>query len=191
LGSKNIVEFKNSIHHMVAKTVDGNIYSWSANRFGYLGNGKEQDGNICKPELIVKTSHENLENNVKEICCGYHHTLALTNEGDVFACGWNKLRQIGNEIWYKFRRDNKDAIIPTKIKGFECDKVKAIACGAKFSLALILNDRVFLWSHVSDDVEIRLTPEQKQGCNKPKEIIIERIYLLNKLWSRTLFIIVD
>jgi RCC1 and BTB domain-containing protein len=33
---------------------------------------------------------------IKQICCGKFHTLVLTDQGDIWACGANNFGQIGN-----------------------------------------------------------------------------------------------
>jgi alpha-tubulin suppressor-like RCC1 family protein len=52
------------------------------NRHGILGNGKKHD---LEPKQIDNTTHQKFNNNIKAICCGFDHNLALTNNGHVFA----------------------------------------------------------------------------------------------------------
>jgi alpha-tubulin suppressor-like RCC1 family protein len=180
LCDKNVVDFKNGRKHVVALTSDGNVFSWGLNAYGILGNGREQNRETIKPKLIEKASHQKYKNNIKDICCGAYHTLALTKDGDVFAWGFNIYGQIGNRVWDENKKNNKNALIPTKVEGFK-DKIRAISCGAMFSMALTINGCVYIWGHVSDDIEIILKPEQKQQCNRPKEVIIDENILIEKI----------
>ncbi len=107
LCDKSVVDFKNSHEHVVALTSDGNVFSWGSNVYGILGNGSEPNGETLKPKSIEKTSHQNIKNNVRNICCGSYHTLALTKEGDVFAWGANRFGQIGNRVWDENINNNK------------------------------------------------------------------------------------
>jgi alpha-tubulin suppressor-like RCC1 family protein len=88
---KEVVDFKNGWHHIIARTYDGKVYCWGYNGDGVLGNGKE-DKEIYKPELNRYLS----DKNVIDICCGERHTLVLTNCGEVYAWGYNFDGQIGN-----------------------------------------------------------------------------------------------
>ncbi len=62
---------------------------------------------------------------VIEICCGSHHSLALTSEGEVYAWGNNKGGQIGNG---ENGRDINQ-LFPYKVCNFNNERVKSIACG--------------------------------------------------------------
>jgi alpha-tubulin suppressor-like RCC1 family protein len=112
------------------------------NRNGILGNGKKHDLKLYEPKQIENTTLLKLNNNIKAICCGFDHNLALTNDGDVFTLNSNFFGQIGVEIPNKNYPNYKDVIIPTKVEGFENNNGKAISCEAKFSMALTENGHV-------------------------------------------------
>jgi alpha-tubulin suppressor-like RCC1 family protein len=84
LSHKQIIDFKNSSKHVIARTIDGKVYCWGCNWFRVLGNGKN-DHNIYKPELNEYLS----DKQIIDICCGFAHSLVLTNSGEVYAWGNN------------------------------------------------------------------------------------------------------
>ena len=56
----------------------GEVYTWGHNGYSQLGNGNTNQGLI--PSLI--TSGLQMKK-VIQVACGSHHSLALTNDGEV------------------------------------------------------------------------------------------------------------
>ena len=65
--------------HILAITKSGQIYSWGYNSNGELGHGSTSSVNPA-PTKIAKLE----QFQVKQIACGYHHSMALTKDGKVF-----------------------------------------------------------------------------------------------------------
>ena len=86
LSHKQIIDFKNSVYHVIARTSDEKVYCWGYNEWGCLGNGKS-DHKIYKPELNQYLS----EKQIIDICCGSCHTIVLTISGEVYSWGWNDM----------------------------------------------------------------------------------------------------
>lgn len=63
---------------MLAITKEGELYSWGHNGYCQLGNGGTNQG--LSPGLI---SSNLIGRKVTEVSCGSHHSMALTNEGEV------------------------------------------------------------------------------------------------------------
>jgi alpha-tubulin suppressor-like RCC1 family protein len=136
LSHKQIIDFKNGLYHAIARTIDRKVYCWGYNRFGVLGNGKN-DINYYRPQLNKYLS----DKQIIDICCGFRHSLVLTNSGEVYAWGRNIEGQIG------IRRNSrkKCQLIPIKLNGFNDEKVIQISCGSWHSMALTENGLVFIW----------------------------------------------
>lgn len=67
--------------HVIAITTDGQLYSWGHNGYGQLGQGVAITiGQGCTPERI-RGALEGVR--VAKVACGGHHTLALTQGGEV------------------------------------------------------------------------------------------------------------
>ncbi len=92
LSHKQIIDSKNGSEHVIARTIDGKVYCWGRNWDEVLGNGNN-DSKIYCPQLNQYLS----DKKIIDICCGYKHTLVLSNSVEVYAWGWNIFGQIGNE----------------------------------------------------------------------------------------------
>lgn len=75
-------------YHSVALSDDGSVYTWGANDKGQLGEGSKIGQNPT-PKRIQ------MEDKVIKISCGKHHTLALTEHGEIYTWGSNHHGQLG------------------------------------------------------------------------------------------------
>lgn len=80
--SADVTEFVyGSGPHVIAITSQGELYSWGHNGYGQLGQGVSITiGHGCTPERI-QGSLSGVR--IVKVACGGHHTLALTQEGQV------------------------------------------------------------------------------------------------------------
>ena len=83
LSQKGIIDFANGLSHMIARTEDKKLYIWGYNDWGQLGN--ETNENCFVPQIVHKLSDEK----IVDICCGFWHSLALTETGEVYSWGDN------------------------------------------------------------------------------------------------------
>ena len=97
---------------------------------GQLGDGTTKDH--TRP-LLIKTIQER----VISIAAGYCHSLALLENGEVYAWGRNDDGQLGNG-------ENQDSKYPTPVNAIS-EKVVRIAAGYQQSLALLENGKVYGW----------------------------------------------
>ncbi|XP_033209361.1 RCC1 and BTB domain-containing protein 1-like isoform X2 [Belonocnema kinseyi] len=112
------------------------VYSWGHNGYCELGNGSSNQG--LTPTIITMNLGEK---NVISISCGSHHSLALTDEGEVFAWGQNNCGQVGSGL-------NSNQGAPRKVNsGLAGKKVVAISCGQTSSMALSDVGEVYGWGY--------------------------------------------
>ena len=109
---------------------NGEVYAWGRNDIGQLGDGTTKDH--TRP-LLIKTIQER----VISIAAGYCHSLALLENGEVYAWGRNDDGQLGNG-------ENQDSKYPTPVNAIS-EKVVRIAAGYQQSLALLENGKVYGW----------------------------------------------
>ncbi|KAI1288031.1 RCC1 domain-containing protein 1 [Halotydeus destructor] len=78
--------------HSMAVSSTGDLYAWGWNESGQLGFRKSALPLTATP-LPVDAPEDNL--NWKTVGCGSRHTMAATEDGRLFAFGWNKYGQLG------------------------------------------------------------------------------------------------
>ncbi|XP_067438721.1 RCC1 and BTB domain-containing protein 1 isoform X1 [Thunnus thynnus] len=122
--------------HVVLATEDGQIFAWGHNGYSQLGNGTTNQG--LSPVLVTAI----LQNKkVKEVSCGSHHSMALTQDGEVYAWGYNNCGQIGS---------GSTANQPYPRKVTSCLQGKnavGITCGQTSSMAVVDNGEVYGWGY--------------------------------------------
>lgn len=76
--------------HILILTINGMVYSMGTGSRGELGHGKLESEQ--QPKLIESLTPLV----VVQVACGGWHSVALTDNGDVYLWGWNKYGQLGN-----------------------------------------------------------------------------------------------
>jgi alpha-tubulin suppressor-like RCC1 family protein len=152
LCDQQIIDFANGLFHCIARNNSGKVYCWGHNKWGELGIGSQEES-FHKPKLNQYLNNEF----VVDISCGFHHSLVLTNCGEVYAWGVNYWGQIGNGC-------NRDQLKPIKVKGFDNERVVMISCGCH-SMALTECGHVYSWGwNYSGQLGIGNT----ENSNEPK-----------------------
>lgn len=120
--------------YCMAINEDGKVFSWGRNECGQLGLGGTKDKFV--PTLINEiTGHE-----IVEVATGKSHTLFLTSEGKVLACGSNAEGQCG--------QGRKCANLEKpKLIQYDGPDVVSVAAGALFSVLLDNEGKVWTFGH--------------------------------------------
>jgi len=125
----HVISHASSTHHMVI-TDTGEVYMLGRNEKAQLGVGDDEERagfvqiDELKDVVIVGGA------------VGKNHTLFLTEDGEVYACGDNKSGQCG------IGTNTPQVLVPKKIK-FKEGKVTKVACGADFSVLLTQSGDLF------------------------------------------------
>ncbi|MBV9895819.1 MAG: hypothetical protein JO020_16765, partial [Chloroflexi bacterium] len=125
-------------YHSLALSNDGRVWTWGANWDGELGRATTTtcwDGSQnapCDPNPQSIPSF----NGVVAIAGGGYHSLALKNDGTVWAWGGNWDGELGDGT-------TTNQSIPVQVQGLS--GVTAIAAGRYFSLALKSDGTVWAW----------------------------------------------
>lgn len=85
----NMVGIAGGLEHSLALRADGTVWAWGKNSYGQLGNGS----NVSIPVPVQVSS---LSGVVSIAGGGGHHSLAVTNDGTLWAWGMNNHGQLGN-----------------------------------------------------------------------------------------------
>ncbi|XP_028401889.1 RCC1 and BTB domain-containing protein 1-like [Dendronephthya gigantea] len=89
IGSKEIVNIACGQSSSMAIDNNGELYSWGYNGNGQLGLGcNTNQPNPCRVTGLIGTF-------VTKIVCGYAHSLALSDTGNIYAWGANQNGQLG------------------------------------------------------------------------------------------------
>ncbi|XP_057223353.1 RCC1 and BTB domain-containing protein 1 isoform X2 [Malurus melanocephalus] len=130
---KKVVEVACGSHHSMALSLDGDVYGWGYNGNGQLGLGN--NGNQLTP-CRVAALHSVC---VLQIACGYAHTLALTDEGLLYAWGANTYGQLGTG-------NKSNQLSPVQIMMEKERVVEIAAChSAHTSAAKTQSGQVYMW----------------------------------------------
>eukprot|EP00246_Nothoceros_aenigmaticus_P002684 TRINITY_DN13533_c0_g1_i1.p1 TRINITY_DN13533_c0_g1~~TRINITY_DN13533_c0_g1_i1.p1 ORF type:complete len:452 (-),score=54.98 TRINITY_DN13533_c0_g1_i1:408-1763(-) len=116
LKDKTIVQVSGGWRHTVALDSEGRLYGWGWNKFGQIGCGNNEDQN--SPQLLKSLSDEK----VTQVSCGWRHTLAVTEAGNVYSWGRGTSGQLGHG-------DAVDIALPKRIdllsaEGLACQQIE-------------------------------------------------------------------
>uniref|UniRef100_A0A3P8V599 Regulator of chromosome condensation (RCC1) and BTB (POZ) domain containing protein 1 n=1 Tax=Cynoglossus semilaevis TaxID=244447 RepID=A0A3P8V599_CYNSE len=122
--------------HVVLATEDGEVFAWGHNGYSQLGVGTCNQG--VTPVLVSANLHSK---KVTEVACGSHHSMALTDTGEVYAWGYNNCGQVGSG-------STSNQPIPRRVSSILQNKVAvSIVCGQTSSLAVVDNGEVYGWGY--------------------------------------------
>jgi alpha-tubulin suppressor-like RCC1 family protein len=120
--------------HSLALTTSGQLYAWGYNAFGQLGNGSNTT--VLGPTLVPLPAGVT---NWTAIAAGTNHSLALGNDGNIYAWGRGLDGVLGNGGTTNSSRPQR-VVRPVEVTAW----VK-IAAGANHSLALGNNGKLYAW----------------------------------------------
>ncbi|ERN08779.1 ultraviolet-B receptor UVR8 [Amborella trichopoda] len=117
LSNDYITQISGGWRHTMALTSDGMLYGWGWNKFGQLGVGDNADH--CSPKQVIFPP----EQKVIRVSCGWRHTLAITDKGNVFSWGRGTSGQLGHG-------DSIDRNVPKVIEvlsvdGLSCQNIES------------------------------------------------------------------
>lgn len=131
----------------------GNVWGWGLNSMGQTGTGfedEEEDAQVPQPERVVGLSKEELGGaTVVQIVGGEHHTLFLTSDGRVFACGRSNGGQLGlpnNHAAFKEPAHAGMVAVPTLVPFPDNDDpVIHISAGTHNNMAVTTSGALYAW----------------------------------------------
>lgn len=125
-----------SATHMFVETEDQEVYAYGSNLYGQLSCGTETTQKwplrIALPSRVT----------VKTISTGRYHSLLLSTQGDLYACGSNLKGQLGLGSQVKFEQIS----VFTKVN-VDGKKVQDCAAGSDFSVCCTTTGRLYTWGN--------------------------------------------
>jgi len=141
LPSNRIVQIAAGDAHSMVLLDNGEILSWGDNAFGQLGIGNAISSMI--PTLVLQANETPLTN-IVSITAGAFHSLALSNNGEIWAFGKNQNGELGIG-------STADLSIPATVQhpenGHPLSDIVFIASGASHSLAIQNNGTIWAWGN--------------------------------------------
>ena len=128
--------------HSLALKSDGTVWAWGYNYAGQLGDGTTTDSST--PVQVLGAGGEGFLSGVTAISTGRGHSLALKNDGTVWAWGYNVYGQLGDGT--AGLSTNKG--LPVQVMAsadVPLSGVTAIGGGYMYSLALKSDGTVWAW----------------------------------------------
>ena len=130
------------ISHSVALKQDGSVWTWGGNTYGQLGNNST--ATTEEPTQVLGKDGIGLLEDVKMVAAGHYHTLALKNDGSVWAWGYNNNGQLGNNT--QTNRYTPVQVLGEKGEGYLKDIIY-ISAGEYYSIAVNKKGEVYSWGN--------------------------------------------
>ncbi|XP_017778444.1 PREDICTED: probable E3 ubiquitin-protein ligase HERC4 isoform X2 [Nicrophorus vespilloides] len=125
--------------HSMALNQWGEVFSWGSDSYGQLGHTLGQT-----PQMHPKIIKALATFNIVQIACGYRHSIALTNSGDILTWGANDYGQLG------IGKESIKECYPTIVSSLSGIPMSYIACGGNHSFAVTKSGAVFGWGKNSN-----------------------------------------
>lgn len=162
--------------HCAMLTDNGRVMTMGSIDHGKLGHEpqeKVKQSNMAKHERIARDVHskakigfvhgELSEQNVVQVSCGFQHTAALTDKGEIYTWGHGKIGALGHG-------NLEDKVIPTKVGGLS--NIVKIQCGSEYTMALDGNGQLYVWG--SNSYGQLGIPGRKTKINTPEKVFLSK-----------------
>ena len=138
LSGKTITAIAAGYYHTIALDSEGKVYAWGDNGYGQLGNNSTTHSNI---PVAVNISGVLSGKTITAIAAGTFHTVALDSDEKIYAWGWNKFGQLGDNT-----TTNSNVPIAVNTSGVLSGKtITVIAAGCRHTVALDSDGKVYAW----------------------------------------------
>jgi alpha-tubulin suppressor-like RCC1 family protein len=131
-------------NHSLAVKQDGTVWAWGDNYYGELGTST---GNGTTPAQVAGPNGQGVLTGITAVAAGADHSLAVKQDGTVWAWGYNWACQLGDGtpgIYGAPGSYTPVEVVGTDGQGFLTD-VRAVAAGGFHSLAVKSDGAVWAW----------------------------------------------
>ena len=124
----------------LAIDTDGNTWTWGYNGYGQLGDGSTSDK--YKPQTVQNPTNTSQSLKAAQISAGVNHSLAVGQDGSLWAWGWNSNGQLGIGSTVN---QNKPALINDPANKAQAFKAVRSSAGQLHSLAVRRDGNLWAW----------------------------------------------
>lgn len=136
LTSDKIVSVGAGQEHVLLLNTKGQVLSYGTGSRGQLGHGCLES--IKDGEAKLVEALDGLQ--MRSIAAGGWHSLALSNQGDVYVWGWNESGQLGLA-----KAKVQIQAVPIVLDVSEDDSFQVVSAGSRHSMAISENGILFGW----------------------------------------------
>lgn len=138
--ARNIVAIACGNKHCLAINDKGKAFSWGCGEHGQTGHTiQEGDKGDKLVPTMMEITNPNKKNGEEErianIACGSIHSCLITEEGDLFLCGFGE---------YFYPNETQHFFYKPKLIDMP-EKIKQVACGQSHNVALTVTGCVYTW----------------------------------------------
>ena len=178
LAGRRVVTVSAGVHHSIAITADGAVWSWGYGLWGRLGHGDSQY------QMLPKKIEAFAGQRVVAVSAGGGHSLAITADGSVWSWGAGAYGKLGHG-------DEQIQSLPMRIEALAEQCVVAVSAADNHSLALTANGEVWSCGHGSLG-QLGHGDEQRQQLPKKVEALTgQRVIAVSAGWQHSLALTAD
>jgi alpha-tubulin suppressor-like RCC1 family protein len=155
----------------LCQTVDGEVFGWGSNQMGQLSTG-DSDNRLTP---IAIDCFKGME--LVELVAGGHHCLAVTEDGELMAWGWNRYGQLG-------LGDDDSRNVAEYVSALRSTKLETVTAGAAHSVALSISGDLYAWGRnnhgqlgLGDRID-RFTPQYLSNIIEK----VDRVFCNSSAW---------
>ena len=142
LKGKKIISISVGYAHIVAIDERGKVYTFGANNYGQLGDVTTDGSEV--PICISNKENELKGKKIISISAGENHTVALDEEGKVYAWGNNEYGQLGDGTT---TNSPLPICISDKENELKGKRIISISAGEAHTVALDEEGKVYTWGY--------------------------------------------
>lgn len=170
-------------------TKDNKVYGWGLNNYGQLAMDEEID-KVVEPRHLSSLPSDI---KIKSMAGGHHHTILLTEDGNIYSWGRGDYGQLGHG-------NTNNNIVPTAIEVFknlpEDNRVVQISSGDNHCTAVTQQGDVYTWGfgemcqlgHGPD--QDKLTPTKINNTHEKSILTGKRVLYASGGGQHTIFVTV-
>jgi hypothetical protein len=133
--SSKVTRISSGSNHVLA-VVNNFVFGWGSTENGRLGIGREISSNIIVEPIEITWFRNNMIH-INDISSGSAHSIALSEEGDIYTFGWN--------LYYQCGKNRKDDLLEPSLLKHCHGQISSVHAGFGHSAAVTVNGRLICW----------------------------------------------